>query len=93
MNDYYGLAPLNEGELIVRLFQHGLEKVRVDYDPPPIPIRDYDWTAHDDSFEPGAPYGRGRTAREALVDLLEQVLERCEEDAADALEANLKEIC
>jgi len=42
------------------------------YDPPPIPIRDFDWTALRDGYEPGDPIGRGASEAAAIADLLEQ---------------------
>jgi hypothetical protein len=40
------------------------------YDPPPIPLRRFDWYAYDDdSYEPGMPVGFGRTEAEAIADL------------------------
>lgn len=40
---------------------------------PPIPIRDFDWSATDDNYEPGCPIGYGRTEQEAIADLLDQL--------------------
>jgi hypothetical protein len=42
------------------------------YDPPPIPIRDFDWSALRSDYEPGMPIGRGASEAEAVADLLEQ---------------------
>jgi len=42
------------------------------YDPPPIPIRDFDWSALRDGYEPGDPIGRGSSEAAAIADLLEQ---------------------
>jgi hypothetical protein len=46
------------------------------YDPPPIPPRQFDWSAVTDNYEPGCPIGYGRTRREAIADLLERIEER-----------------
>lgn len=50
------------------------------YDPPPIPVRDADWSAVDDDTYDGAPdsptrgqIGHGATEAEAIADLLEQL--------------------
>jgi len=45
---------------------------------PPISTRSFDWSAVDDSTYdgPGSPIGHGATEREAIDDLLEQLLER-----------------
>jgi hypothetical protein len=36
---------------------------------PPIPIREFDWSATLDNYEPGAPIGWGKTEEEAIADL------------------------
>lgn len=54
-------------------------KIRVVFDYPPIPIRDFDYSAHDEDRYDGAPdasarsqrIGRGRTATDAIYDLVE----------------------
>lgn len=54
-------------------------KIKTYYDPPPIPLRNFDWTAIDDETyggDPGNPIGRGATEKEAIADLLEQMEER-----------------
>lgn len=51
-------------------------KIITYYDPPPIPIRAFDWRAVDDDYEPGRPMGFGRTEAEACADLEEQMQER-----------------
>jgi len=45
------------------------------YDPPPIPLREFDWRAlHDDTYDgPGCPIGFGQTEPEAIADLLMQL--------------------
>lgn len=43
----------------------------------PIPLRQFDWEAVTDNYEPGEPYGFGATEGEALLDLMEQLEERC----------------
>ena len=47
-------------------------------DAKPIPIRDYDWSAVLDSYEPGMPCGWGSTEEKAIQDLLELI--RSEDD-------------
>jgi hypothetical protein len=39
---------------------------------PPIPLRQFDWSAVRDNYEPGQPIGYGRTEQEAIDDLKEQ---------------------
>jgi hypothetical protein len=53
-------------------------KVRTENVYPPIPIRDYDWSAVDDNTYdgPGNPIGWGRTEQAAIDDLIEQFQER-----------------
>jgi hypothetical protein len=48
------------------------EGVVIDYDPPPIPSRAYDYVAVRDTYEPGDPIGRGSTAEEAYLDLTQE---------------------
>jgi hypothetical protein len=43
------------------------------HDYPPIPIRDVDWSAVLDNYEPGMPIGYGPTEEAAIDDLLEQL--------------------
>lgn len=43
---------------------------------PPIPIREFDWAAYREGYEPGCLVGCGPTKEEAIEDLLQQ-----EEDA------------
>jgi hypothetical protein len=47
-------------------------KIRTEYVYPPIPIRQFDWSAAFDNYEPGCPIGWGRTKEEAVADLIEQ---------------------
>ena len=42
---------------------------------PPIPIRDFDWSAVQDDYEPGMPVGYGRTEADAVADLEVQMEE------------------
>lgn len=37
---------------------------------PPIPTRVFDWTATNESYEPGDPIGYGETENAAIIDLL-----------------------
>jgi hypothetical protein len=43
------------------------------YEHPPIPRRDFDWSAVEDSYEPGWPIGRGATEATAIADLMDQI--------------------
>lgn len=61
-------------------------KISTNFDYPPIPVRDMDWSAVDDStydcdcdqdgFFSTCPIGHGATEQEAIDDLLEQIEER-----------------
>ena len=43
---------------------------------PPIPIRDFDWSAIDaDTYDEGSPIGTGKTEAEAIADLMQQIEE------------------
>lgn len=46
-------------------------KIITRYDPPPIPPREFDWSAVSDNYDQGDPVGFGRTEQEARDDLLE----------------------
>ena len=37
---------------------------------PPIPVRDFDWQAHVEGYEPGDALGHGTTEAEAIANLL-----------------------
>jgi hypothetical protein len=55
-------------------------KIKTNFEYPPIPIRDFDWSAIDDDTYDGAedshcPIGWGRTEEEAIADLMQQILE------------------
>lgn len=50
-----------------------IDKILTSYDPPPIPIRSFDWSAVTDNYEPGCPIGYGTTESEAIDDLNEQL--------------------
>lgn len=51
-------------------------KIITSYDYPPIPIRDYDWSAIREDYEPGDLVGTGRTEQDAIDDLVRQENER-----------------
>jgi hypothetical protein len=53
-------------------------KIKTEYVYPPIPLRQFDWSAiDDDTYDgPGCPIGAGATEAEAIADLLEQIEER-----------------
>ena len=50
-------------------------KIKTDYWPKPIPLRDFDWSAvDDDTYDgPGSPIGFGRTRDDAIEDLFEHI--------------------
>jgi hypothetical protein len=52
--------------------------IKTEHWPPPIPLRQYDWSAWDDSTYdgPGCPVGYGPTEETAIADLREQLEER-----------------
>lgn len=54
-------------------------KIGTHYDPPPIPMRSFDWKAIDeDTYDGGEaePMGLGATEAEAIADLLAQLEDR-----------------
>lgn len=52
------------------------DRILTYYDPPPIPLRGYDWSAMRDGYDAGDPIGYGRTEQEAIDNLLEQEEEK-----------------
>lgn len=46
-------------------------KIITSHDYPPIPIRQFDWSAHYDGYEETGPYGHGPTEEAARQDLIE----------------------
>jgi hypothetical protein len=51
-------------------------KIRTEFVYPPIPDRQFDWSAvDDDTYEPGCPIGSGRTELAAVKDLVQQLEE------------------
>lgn len=52
-------------------------RIRTENVYPPIPVRDFDWTAVDDKTYDGegCPIGWGRTEQAAIDDLVDQLLE------------------
>lgn len=66
-----------------------MSKIVTHFDPPPIPLRKFDWCAHSDDYEPGEidgetgrhvggdhPVGWGATEAEALEDYLMHLEDR-----------------
>jgi hypothetical protein len=53
-------------------------KICTMHNPPPIPIRNFDWTAIDDDTYDGlgSPVGTGPTEQAAIEDLMEQIAEK-----------------
>ena len=54
-------------------------KIRTTFVYPPIPIRQFDWSAVEDDYEPGCPHGTGATEQEAIADLMAQIEERSDD--------------
>jgi hypothetical protein len=53
-----------------------MDKIITSYVYPPIPIRNYDWSAIREDYEPGDLIGTGRTEQDAIDDLVRQENER-----------------
>ena len=59
-------------------------KIRTSHWLKPIPLRDFDWEAVDeDTYDEGEPVGLGRTEKEAIADLIDQLLDREQTTHAD----------
>lgn len=52
-----------------------MRRIIIIHDHPPIALRDFDYSATLEDYEPGDPIGRGQTAQIALGELLEQLEE------------------
>lgn len=46
-----------------------MKKIEVEYNPPPIPNRKFDWMATWEGYDRGDPIGFGATEAEAILDL------------------------
>lgn len=61
----------------------------VTYDPPPIPIRCFDWSAVTIWHDYGAPEGWGATREAAIADLLEKLAEQAAEENINANDSQM----
>ena len=52
-----------------------MKKIITSYDFPPIPIREYDWSAIRSDYDEGDLVGYGKTEQDAINDLINQELE------------------
>jgi len=50
--------------------------IKVEYTHPPIPIREFDWCAYRDGYEPGNLMGHGKTKEAAIANLIAQEEDR-----------------
>ena len=53
-----------------------LPRIRTEHVLPPIPVRNMDWRATLDGYEPGDPMGEGPTEESAVADLLEKIADQ-----------------
>jgi len=53
-----------------------MSKIITSFDYPPIPIRNYDWSAIREDYDEGDLIGTGRTEQDAINDLVCQENER-----------------
>ena len=51
-------------------------KITTTHNPPPIPLRCFDWSATLADYDEGDPVGHGATEAEAIEDLKEQLEDR-----------------
>jgi hypothetical protein len=49
-----------------------MKNIITTFEHPPIPIRNYDWSAVRQDYDEGDPIGTGRTEQDAINDLLLQ---------------------
>jgi hypothetical protein len=57
----------------VTLADGSVKVVHTSHECPPIPVRNYDWAAYGDDYEPGYPVGRGPTEQQAIFDYVMQM--------------------
>lgn len=48
-------------------------KILTKYEPPPIPLRQFDWSATFEDYDLASPIGHGRTEQDAIDDLVLQI--------------------
>lgn len=48
-----------------------MNEIVTTYDPKPIPMRQFDWSAYREGYEGGDPLGFGPTREAAIADLLD----------------------
>lgn len=53
-----------------------MKKIITSQDCPPIPVRNYDWSASREDWDEGDLIGYGKTEQDAIYDLLEKENER-----------------
>jgi len=56
--------------------EKNMSKIITSFDYPPIPIRNYDWSAIREDYDEGDLIGTGRTEQDAINDLVCQENER-----------------
>ncbi len=49
-----------------------MKKIITNFESPPIPIRNYDWSAWYEDYDEGDSIGFGKTEEEAIKDLIEK---------------------
>lgn len=49
-----------------------MTQIRTEFDAKPIPVRQYDWCATYEGYEPGDPCGWGQTEADAIANLKKQ---------------------
>ena len=49
-----------------------MKKIITSYECPPIPVREYDWSASRENWDLDEPIGYGRTEQDAIDDLIEK---------------------
>jgi len=52
-----------------------MSKIITKNEPPPIPMRQYDWSAFGEDWDLDDPIGYGKTEQEAIKDLKEKEIE------------------
>ena len=71
-NDFYNSMDEAVEKLRENQRNQSEEKIITSHDYPPIPLRQYDWSAIRDSYDAGDAIGYGATEQEAIDNLKEQ---------------------
>lgn len=73
--DVLVVADIQELEACMNTHVINGQKIHTNFDYPPIPDRQFDWSAVTDNYDEGHPVGFGQTEEEAIADLMQLLAE------------------